>query len=178
METIMEMEQLVAAFASSVTMSGNDNNNLPVPDPPPAAQPAQMEDLVAAFAASLTMPGNDNHAALKPVPNLSHDNQETTTASTDGAEEDDDGEPAKGEEACVLRVRFPDGRVRCRSFGAGRRTATLYRYCRSVLFAGARGRAFRLVRLAGGASDEVRAGSSKSLRDLGLHRSTVHVVLT
>jgi hypothetical protein len=177
METIMEMEQLVAAFASSVTMSGNDNNNLPVPDPPPAAQPAQMEDLVAAFAASLTMPGNDNHAALKPVPDLSHDNQEAM-ASTDGAEEDDDGEPAKGEEACVLRVRFPDGRVRCRSFGAGRRTATLYRYCRSVLFAGARGRAFRLVRLAGGASDEVRAGSSKSLRELGLHRSTVHVVLT
>ena len=165
------MEQLVAAFAAM----SSDN----MAAPPPAAPPVQMEELVAAFADSLTFSGNDNIAATPPaaVPSLSDDCQEMTS-STDGAE-DNDGEPAKGEEACVLRVRFPDGRVLCRSFGAGLPTAALFRYCRSVLLAGgasARGRAFRLVKLAGGASDEVRASSSTTFRDLGLHHSTVHVV--
>ena len=166
------MEHLVAAFAA---MSGNDN----LATLPPAAHPAQMEELVTAFGASLTMSGNVDHSTALPVSNLPHDYQDTS-ASTHAAAQDDDGEPAKGEEACVLRVRFPDGRVHCRSFGAGRPIASLYRYCRSVLFAGGadvRGRAFRLVRLAGGASDEVRAGSSTSLRDLGLHHCTLHVVL-
>jgi hypothetical protein len=113
-----------------------------------------MEQLVAAFSASLTMSGKDNHAA-----------------HPGGAAD---------QEPCVLRVRFPEGRVLCESFGAGRPTTELYQYCRSVLLAGgatARGAAFRLVTLAGGASEEVRVSSSTSFRDLGLHHCTVHVVL-
>ncbi|CAM0953560.1 unnamed protein product [Alopecurus aequalis] len=163
----MEMEQLVAAFNASVTMSGNNNRAVP----PPAAHPAHMEELVATFAASLTMSGNVHDPAALP-----HAYQET-----DGATAADDGVSPKGEEeACVLRVRFPDGSVHCRSFDAARPTAALYQYCRSVLCAGGahlRGWAFRLVRLAGGASDEVRDSSSTSLRDLGLHHCTLHVVL-
>jgi hypothetical protein len=165
----MEMDQLVAAFAA---MSGNNN-------PPPAAHPAQMEELVTAFAASLTMSDHDNLAAAHSgaaVPNQCCDYQETT--STEGAR-NDDRKPAKVEEACVLRVRFPDGHVIRKSFGAGRPTAELYRYCRSVLLAGgsaAQRRPFRLMRLAGGASDQVRTSSSTSFRDLGLHHCTLHVV--
>jgi hypothetical protein len=168
----MDMEQLVAAFAA---MSGNTN-------PPPAAIPVQMEELVAAFAASLTMSGNDNQAAPPPaaaVPDQCCDNPETTSTEASEEDDDEDREPAKGEEACVLRVRFPDGRVICKNFGAGRPTVALFRYCRSVLLAGGaatRGRAFRIVRLAGGASGEVRASSSTSFRDLRMHRCTVHVV--
>jgi hypothetical protein len=167
----MEMDQLVAAFAA---MSGAGNNN-----PPPAAHPVQMEELAAAFTASLTMSGNDNLAAPPPaaVPNQCYNHQETTSAK--GAQ-DDNRAPAKVEEACVLRVRFPDGRVVCKSFGAGRPTTDLYRYCRSVLLAGgsaAQGRTFRLMRLAGGASDQVHPSSSTSFRDLGLHHHTVHVVV-
>ncbi|KAI4973643.1 hypothetical protein ZWY2020_041424 [Hordeum vulgare] len=99
-------------------------------------------------------------------------------------DDNDDGDGGRrpragqGEEACVVRVRFPDGRVACRSFGAGRPVAALFRYCRSVLLgAGGPGRrAFRIVKLAGGSSEEVRAGSA-SFRDLGLHHCTLHVVL-
>jgi hypothetical protein len=151
----MGIDQLVAAFAA---MSGSNS-------PPPAAHPAQMEELAAAFATSLTMSGHDN-----PV-------QEMTST---GAAQDDGRQPTEVEEACVLRVRFPDGQVVCQSFGAGRPTTELYQYCSSVLLAGgaaARGMAsFRLVRLAGGASEEVRVSPSASFRDLGLHYCTLHVV--
>ncbi|KAI4973638.1 hypothetical protein ZWY2020_041419 [Hordeum vulgare] len=191
MEMMPEMEDLAAAFAASVTMSGSSTNNnnsniLPAPRLPAAASTStsltgqemkmvrHMEDLVAAFAAaSVSLPALPHNTAPSTVP-PSH----TTTTTTTTATEEDGREPAKGEEACVVRVRFPDGRVACRSFGAGRPVAALFRYCRSVLLgAGGPGRrAFRIVKLAGGSSEEVRAGSA-SFRDLGLHHCTLHVVL-
>ncbi|KAM3207043.1 hypothetical protein ACQJBY_062308 [Aegilops geniculata] len=182
LETMPKMEDLVAAFAASVTMSGggNSNNSLPAPCPAATASTStstspemkmvrNMEELVAAFAAASV-----GLAAPPPNAPATVPSHTTTTMKT----EEEEREPAKGEESCVLRVRFPDGRVTCRSFGAGRPVAALFRYCRSVLLGegGAGRRPFRLVKLAGGASDEVRAGSA-TFRDLGLHRSTVHVVL-
>jgi hypothetical protein len=87
-------------------------------------------------------------------------------------------EPAMGEEVCTLRVRFPDGWVTCKSFGAARPTMALFRYCHSVLMGGGAAMLppFRLVKLAGGATEEIHPDQSSSLQDLGLHQCTLHLV--
>ena len=55
----------------------------------------------------------------------------------------------------------------------------LFRYCPSALAAGYDGTVgtmpFRLVTLAGGATEEIRPDESP-LRDLGLHHCTIHLV--
>ncbi|KQK13721.1 hypothetical protein BRADI_1g12060v3 [Brachypodium distachyon] len=88
------------------------------------------------------------------------------------------GEPAamSEEEPCTVRVRFPDGRVLCENFGADRPATELFLYCQSVLVQGGGAmRPFRLVRLAGGATNEIRPDGS-SFRKFGLHHCTVHLV--
>lgn len=101
--------------------------------------------------------------------------EEAASAEPDTAVVEDD-EPAEGEEACRVRVRFPDGRVLCKDFGAKREAAALFRYCHSmVVQGGTTGRPFRLVRLAGGASGEIRRADA-SFEELGLNHCTVHVV--
>lgn len=132
--------------------------------------PMSMEELAAAFAASVTI---DSTAVVPHKP------------PNTGGGHSNLYEPGIGEEACLMRLRFPDGRVLCKSFGAGRpAAAALLGYCGSVLAElGAVGRTFRLVRVAGGATSEVDASSGGggsaeySFRDLGLHRCTVHVIL-
>uniref|UniRef100_A0A0D3F5P1 UBX domain-containing protein n=1 Tax=Oryza barthii TaxID=65489 RepID=A0A0D3F5P1_9ORYZ len=66
----------------------------------------------------------------------------------DGDAASDYGEAAEGEEVCSVRVRFPDGRVVQKEFGAARPVEALFRYCHrhSVSAAGGGRRAFRLVR--------------------------------
>uniref|UniRef100_A0A0E0NFN5 UBX domain-containing protein n=1 Tax=Oryza rufipogon TaxID=4529 RepID=A0A0E0NFN5_ORYRU len=97
-------------------------------------------------------------------------------------EEDSDaasdyGEAAEGEEACSVRVRFSDRRVVQKDFGAARPVEGLFRYCHrhSVSAAGGGRRAFRLVRFAGAASEEIRRGDA-TFQQLGLHCWTLHLL--
>ncbi|EAY86047.1 hypothetical protein OsI_07413 [Oryza sativa Indica Group] len=95
----------------------------------------------------------------------------------DGDAASDYGEAAEGEEACSVRVRFPDGRVVQKEFGAARPVEALFRYCHrhSVSAAGGGRRAFRLVRFAGAASEEIRRGDA-TFQQLGLHCWTLHLL--
>uniref|UniRef100_A0A0E0K0D0 UBX domain-containing protein n=1 Tax=Oryza punctata TaxID=4537 RepID=A0A0E0K0D0_ORYPU len=88
---------------------------------------------------------------------------------------------AEGEDACSVRVRFPDGRVVHKEFGATRPVAELFRYCHRHSVAGVEGgrrrtgRAFRLVRFASKASEVIRCGDA-TFQDMGLHRWTLHLL--
>ena len=147
----MDVDQLMASFGA-VTMHGSNR-------PQASGQAATVDELTAYFRA-VTM-HDSGAAAAVPVAPVDHD------------------EPAMGEEACTLRVRLPDGQFICKTFGAGRPATALFRYCHSALTAsyGAEVgmRPFRLLKLAGGATDEIRPEGSP-LRDLGLHHCTVHLV--
>lgn len=147
----MDVDQLMASFGA-VTMQGSNR--------PQASVPAATVDELTAYFRAVTM-HDSGAAAAVPVAPVDHD------------------EPAMGEEACTLRVRLPDGQFICKTFGAGRPATALFRYCHSALTAsyGAEVgmRPFRLLKLAGGATDEIRPEGSP-LRDLGLHHCTVHLV--
>uniref|UniRef100_A0A0E0K0H2 UBX domain-containing protein n=1 Tax=Oryza punctata TaxID=4537 RepID=A0A0E0K0H2_ORYPU len=96
-----------------------------------------------------------------------------------GSEEEEDA--AEGEDACSVRVRFPDGRVVHKEFGATRPVAELFRYFHRHSMAGFEGGrrrtgwAFRLVRFAGKASEVIRCGDA-TFQDMGLHRWTLHLL--
>ncbi|KAM3196165.1 hypothetical protein ACQJBY_072039 [Aegilops geniculata] len=147
----MEVDELVASFGA-VTMHGSNQ-------PQASGQAATVDELTAYFRA-VTM-HDSGAAAAVPVAPVDQD------------------EPAMGEEACTLRVRLPDGRFICKTFGAGRPATALFRYCHSALAACSGGAAatppFRLLRLAGGETEEIRPDGSP-LRDLGLHHCTIHLV--
>uniref|UniRef100_M8C5W9 Uncharacterized protein n=1 Tax=Aegilops tauschii TaxID=37682 RepID=M8C5W9_AEGTA len=147
----MEVDELMASFGT-VTMHGSNR-------PRASGQAATVDKLTAYFRA-VTM-HDSGAAAAVPVAPVDHD------------------EPAMGEEACTLRVRLPDGRFICKTFGAGRPASALFRYCHSALAACSGGAAaappFRLLRLAGGQTEEIRPDGSP-LRDLGLHHCTIHLV--
>ncbi|XP_062224439.1 putative plant UBX domain-containing protein 14 [Phragmites australis] len=89
---------------------------------------------------------------------------------------DSDG-PMDGEKMYKLRVRFPDGKVVAKEFGCKRRVAVLFAFCRSVVHDGGETekKAFRIVRLAGRAFEEVQEDGA-TFEDLGLNCSTVSVV--
>ena len=147
----MDVDQLMASFGA-VTMHGSNR--------PQASVPAATVDELTAYFRAVTM-HDSGAAAAVPVAPVDHD------------------EPAMGEEACTLRVRLPDGQFICKTFGAGRPATALFRYCHSALTASygaeVRMRPFRLLKLAGGATDEIRPDGSL-LRDLGLHHCTIHLV--
>ncbi|VAI69280.1 hypothetical protein VPH35_120466 [Triticum aestivum] len=153
----MDVDELMASFAA-VTMHGSNR-------PQASGQAATVDELTAYFRA-ITMHDAGATATIRPQ------------VSVPVAPVDQD-EPAMGEEACTLRVRLPDGRFICKTFGAGRPATALFRYCHSALAACSGGAAatppFRLLRLAGGQTDEIRPDESP-LRDLGLHHCTIHLV--
>uniref|UniRef100_A0A0E0CL83 UBX domain-containing protein n=1 Tax=Oryza meridionalis TaxID=40149 RepID=A0A0E0CL83_9ORYZ len=95
----------------------------------------------------------------------------------DGDAASDYGEAAEGEDACTVRVSFPDGQVVQKDFGAARPVEGLFRYCHrhSVSAAGGGRRAFRLVQFAGAASEEIRRGDA-TFQQLGLHCWTLHLL--
>ena len=147
----MDVDQLMASFGA-VTMHGSNR--------PQASVPAATVDELTAYFRAVTM-HDSGAAAAVPVAPVDHD------------------EPATCEEACTLRVRLPDGQFICKTFGAGRPATALFRYCYSALTTcsgrAAATRPFRLLKLAGGQTDEIRPDESP-LRDLGLHHCTVHLV--
>lgn len=152
----MEVDELTSSFGA-VTM--HDSGTAAATIRQQASRPMAVDDLTASFRA-VTMRDAGAAAGIPVAPV-------------------DPDEPSAGEEACTLRVRFPDGRIICKSFGAGRPVTALFRYCQSALAAGYDGavgtRPFRLVTLAGGATQEIRPDESP-LRDLGMHHCTVHLV--
>uniref|UniRef100_M8BQ95 Uncharacterized protein n=1 Tax=Aegilops tauschii TaxID=37682 RepID=M8BQ95_AEGTA len=79
--------------------------------------------------------------------------------------------PGPGEKLCKLRVRLPDGRALTKQFGAERGVGALFAFCRSE-----EERPFRLMRLAGGSMQQI-GDENVSFDDLGLHMSTVFMVL-
>ncbi|KAE8803578.1 hypothetical protein D1007_20529 [Hordeum vulgare] len=79
--------------------------------------------------------------------------------------------PGPGEKLCRLRVRLPDGKVVEKQFGAQRGVAALFAFCRSE-----EERPFRLMHL-DGASMQPIGDENVSFDDLGLHKSTVYMVL-
>ncbi|KAF6999702.1 hypothetical protein CFC21_015681 [Triticum aestivum] len=81
--------------------------------------------------------------------------------------------PGPGEKLCKLRVRLPDGRALTKQFGAQRGVAALFAFCRSE-----EERPFRLMRLAAGGSMQQIGDENVSFDDLGLHMSTVFMVLS
>ncbi|XP_044415008.1 plant UBX domain-containing protein 7-like [Triticum aestivum] len=89
----------------------------------------------------------------------------------------DDGQPMEGETVCKLRVRFPAGNMVTKEFGATRRIAVLFAYCRSVVVeqTGTE-QAFRIMRLAGQNFEEL-LDVVASFDDLKLNRDTISVVL-
>ncbi|XBI34689.1 hypothetical protein VPH35_120467 [Triticum aestivum] len=153
----MEVDELTASFGA-VTMHGSNR-------PRASGQAATVDELTAYFRA-VTMHDAGATATIRPQ------------VSVRVAPVDHD-EPAMGEEACTLRVRLPDGRFICKTFGAGRPATALFRYCYSALTTcsgrAAATRPFRLLKLAGGQTDEIRPDESP-LRDLGLHHCTIHLV--
>ncbi|KAM3242488.1 hypothetical protein ACQJBY_054875 [Aegilops geniculata] len=93
------------------------------------------------------------------------------------APEVDDGPPMEGETVCKLRVRFPAGNMVTKEFGATRKIAVLFAYCRSVVLeqTGTE-QAFRIMRLAGPNFEEL-LNVGASFDDLKLDRDTISVVL-
>ncbi|KAF7007139.1 hypothetical protein CFC21_022099 [Triticum aestivum] len=81
-------------------------------------------------------------------------------------------EPGPGEKLCNLRVRLPDGRAVTKQFGAERGVAALFAFCSSE-----EERPFRLMHLAGGSMQQI-GDENVSFDDLGLHMSTVFMVLS
>ncbi|XBI76372.1 hypothetical protein VPH35_069617 [Triticum aestivum] len=153
----MDVDQLMASFGA-FTMHGSNR-------PQASGQAATVDELTAYFRA-VTMHDSGAAAAVRPQ----------VSGPVTPVDQD---EPAMGEEPCTLRVRLPDGRFICKTFGAGRPATALFRYCHSALTASygaeVRMRPFRLLKLAGGATDEIRPDGSL-LRDLGLHHCTIHLV--
>ncbi|KAM3383700.1 hypothetical protein ACQJBY_008399 [Aegilops geniculata] len=80
--------------------------------------------------------------------------------------------PGPGEKLCKLRVRLPGGRALTKQFGAERGVGALFAFCRSE-----EERPFRLMRLAAGGSMQQIGDENVSFDDLGLHMSTVFMVL-
>ncbi|KAL6871432.1 hypothetical protein ACP4OV_014261 [Aristida adscensionis] len=78
---------------------------------------------------------------------------------------------------CKLRVRLPDGRVVAKEFGIRCAVSALFAYCRSELGEGeAAERPFRLMRFVNGAREEI-GDHDTAFGDLGLHLSTVSLLL-
>uniref|UniRef100_A0A0D9YSZ2 UBX domain-containing protein n=1 Tax=Oryza glumipatula TaxID=40148 RepID=A0A0D9YSZ2_9ORYZ len=148
-----------------------------------AAASMEMEQLTARFNDAVAVRGSNQLAtgmemAAAPGRGADDDMEELVARLVD-VTVCDDGPAARGEAACAVRVRLPDGRVFDRVFGAARPVAALFRYCGAAVAAcGMAGRPFRLVRLAGGASEEIPPRGDASLQDLRLDRCIVYVVFS
>jgi hypothetical protein len=81
-----------------------------------------------------------------------------------------------GEKACKLRVRFPDGQVLTKEFGAKCSVTALFAFCRSSVANNGEEKPFRLMRFTGGSMQQI-SHENVSFEDLGLHMSTVSVAL-
>ncbi|TVU39632.1 hypothetical protein EJB05_13059, partial [Eragrostis curvula] len=85
--------------------------------------------------------------------------------------------PAPVPKVCKLRIRLPDGRTVTKEFASECPVAALFAYCRSELGEGeAAKKPFRLIRLVGCTREEI-GDRSVSFETLGLHLSTVSVLL-
>jgi hypothetical protein len=81
-----------------------------------------------------------------------------------------------GEKSCKLRVRFPDGQVLTKEFGAKCSVTALFAFCRSSVANNGEEKPFRLMRFTGGSMQQI-SHENVSFEDLGLHMSTVSVAL-